>query len=98
MLQASPHEEMLRTGRSCRPDALPCRLTPCAGLPGHEQRGALLVYPFFSECRLAVDIQDIYRFGPRASIAAATGVLTPTLLSFALYSGVLGAGWKVGCP
>lgn len=46
-------------------------------------------------CSLAVDIQDIRRFGVRASLAAATGVLMPTLLSFALYSGVLGAGWKV---
>eukprot|EP00903_Cladosiphon_okamuranus_P010852 g10252.t1 len=46
------------------------------------------------ESGLAVDIQDIWRFGARASLAAATGVLMPTLLSFALYSGVLGVGWK----
>lgn len=54
------------------------------------------VYNWFAcFCSLAVDIQDIRRFGARASLAAATGVLMPTLLSFALYSGVLGAGWKV---
>lgn len=59
-------------------------------------------FPFFRRTngrRLAVDIQHIRRFGPRASLAAATGVITPTLLSFALYSEVLGAGWKVnGLP
>eukprot|EP00752_Nemacystus_decipiens_P016265 g14545.t1 len=56
--------------------------------------GKLGVMLLVVESGLAVDIQDVQRFGARASLAAATGVLMPTLLSFALYSGVLGAGWK----
>ncbi|CAM9285274.1 unnamed protein product [Scytosiphon promiscuus] len=56
--------------------------------------GKLGVMVLVVESGLAVDIHDIRRFGGRASLAAATGVLLPTLLSFALYSGVLGVGWK----
>ncbi|CAN0484591.1 unnamed protein product [Ectocarpus sp. 12 AP-2014] len=56
--------------------------------------GKLGVMILVVESGLAVDIQDIRQFGARASLAAATGVLLPTVLSFALYSGVLGAGWK----
>lgn len=47
------------------------------------------------ESGLVVDLDEIRRFGTRASLAAATGVLLPTLLSFAVYSGILGVGWKV---
>lgn len=47
------------------------------------------------ESGLAVDVQEIRQLGARASLAAATGVLLPTLLSFAIYSGIFGAGWKV---
>ncbi|CAN0354651.1 unnamed protein product [Ectocarpus sp. 12 AP-2014] len=56
--------------------------------------GKLGVMILVVESGLAVDIQDVRQFGARASLAAATGVLLPTVLSFALYSGVLGAGWK----
>ncbi|CAM9344573.1 unnamed protein product, partial [Hapterophycus canaliculatus] len=56
--------------------------------------GKLGVMVLVVESGLAVNINEIRRFGGRASLAAATGVLLPTLLSFALYSGVLGAGWK----
>lgn len=64
------------------------------GKQTHTRFGVSL---FPNERRLAVDIQHIWHFGPRASLAAVTGVITPTLLSFALYSGVLGADWKVRC-
>lgn len=57
--------------------------------------GKLGVMVLVVESGLAVDVGEIRRLGVRASFAAATGVLLPTLLSFALYSGVLGAGWKV---
>lgn len=57
--------------------------------------GKLGVMVLVVESGLAVDVREIRKLGVRASLAAATGVLLPTLLSFALYSGVLGAGWKV---
>lgn len=57
--------------------------------------GKLGVLLLVIESGLAVDWRDVRRCGPRASLAAATGVLIPTLLSFALYTGALGAGWKV---
>lgn len=58
--------------------------------------GKLGVMVLVIESGLAVDGQEIRNVGVRAFFAAATGVVLPTLLSFALYFGVLGAGWKVG--
>lgn len=57
--------------------------------------GKLGVMILVIESGLSVDLHHVRQFGVRASLAAATGVFLPTLLSFALYSGVLGAGWKV---
>lgn len=57
--------------------------------------GKLGVMMLVVESGLTVDLDEVRRFGLRASLAAATGVVIPTLLSFVLYSGVLGTGWKV---
>lgn len=57
--------------------------------------GKLGVMILVVESGLIVNLDEVRRFGLRASLAAATGVVVPTLLSFALYSGVLGIGWKV---
>ncbi|CAM9980890.1 unnamed protein product [Ascophyllum nodosum] len=56
--------------------------------------GKLGVMILVIESGLAVDVADIRRLGIRASVAAATGVVLPTLISFALYAGVLRASWK----
>lgn len=57
--------------------------------------GRLGVMILVIESGLAVDVASIRRFGLRASLAAATGVILPTLISFALYAGALRSGWKV---
>lgn len=57
--------------------------------------GKLGVLLLVIESGLTVDLDEVRRFGLRASLAAATGVIMPTLLSFVLYSGLLGTDWKV---
>lgn len=48
------------------------------------------------ESGLVVDLEEVRRSGSRASLAAATGVASPTILAFIFYWGFLGVGWKVG--
>lgn len=48
------------------------------------------------ESGLIVDLSEIRRCGSRASLAAITGVILPTVLSFVLYSWILGETWEVG--
>lgn len=80
----------------CVPSTSLLEVLCVAELVYQQQRCDMLILPnVCCSSRLAVDLEDIRRFGARASVAAATGVLMPTLLTFALYSGVLGAGWKV---
>lgn len=57
--------------------------------------GKLGVMILVIESGLAVDVAGIRRSGLRASLAAATGVILPTVISFALYAGALRSGWKV---
>lgn len=57
--------------------------------------GKLGIMVLVVEAGLTVNLEEIRRFGVRASLAAATGVMAPTLLSFVLYSGALGIDWKV---
>lgn len=47
------------------------------------------------ESGLIVDLDDVRRYGLRASLAAATGVILPTILSFVLFTGIIGTTWKV---
>ena len=57
--------------------------------------GKLGVMIIVIESGLTLNVQELRNVGSRASLAGATGVLLPTCLSFGLYSGTLGAGWKV---
>ena len=57
--------------------------------------GKLGIMIIVIESGLAVNLQELRKVGTRAALAGTAGVVLPTLLSFALYSGVLGADWKV---
>lgn len=57
--------------------------------------GKLGVMIVVVESGLSVDVRELRKLGTRAFLAGTAGVLLPTLISFALYAGVLGADWKV---
>ncbi|CAN0519639.1 unnamed protein product, partial [Laminaria digitata] len=57
--------------------------------------GKLGVMIVVIESGLTVDVRVLRKVGTRAFLVGITGVILPTVISFALYAGLLGADWKV---
>lgn len=60
--------------------------------------GKLGVMIVVIESGLTVDVRVLRKVGTRAFLVGVTGVILPTVISFALYAGLLDADWKVTPP